>query len=109
MRLLIDLSKFREVIFEMVQDWSLAYTNGLKEIHHLPEIDLEMWTNAYNWAKLNVKMLTKKSQRKVTYRIPSDPKVIHMDDSDSIDWQTFDEFKKQNFALDQRMLQTAKK
>lgn len=55
LRELFDLGRFRVVIFEIIQTWSMSYSNGLKEFQQQPKITLEMWTNSYNLAKLNVK------------------------------------------------------
>lgn len=99
-RKLFDLGRFRVVLFEIIENWSLLYVNGLKEIHLKPEISLEMWTNAYNWAKLDVKMLADESQSLVSYKIPADPNRTDVDQLRSdIDWTTFKQFKEECFSF----------
>lgn len=93
----IDIGRFRTVIFDMIEKWSLAYVNGLKEVHKKPNIDLKLWTSAYAWAKLNVPMKVTECDSEVAYKIPADPAKPDMIDR-NLDWNTFDEFKKNNFA-----------
>lgn len=99
-RKLFDLGRFRVVIFEIIENWSLLYVNGLKEIHLQPEISLEMWTNAYNWAKLDVKMQVDETQSLVSYKIPADPNRTDVEQMNSdIDWTTFKQFKEECFLF----------
>lgn len=79
LRRLFDLGRFRVVLFEIIENWSLLYINGLKEVYRQPEITLEMWTNSYNWAKLNVKMSVTKTASQISYKVPADPKRIDVD------------------------------
>lgn len=93
----LDISRFRTVLFGMIEKWSLAYENGLKEIHKTSNIELKTWTAAYVWAKRNVPMKVIETDVEKTFKIPSDP-----DKPDTIDrlceWNSFDEFKILNFA-----------
>lgn len=95
LRGLFDLGRFRVVVFEIIENWSLLCVNGLKEIHLQPEISLEMWTNAYNWAKLDVKMQVDETQSLVSYKIPADPNRTDVEQmSSDMDWTTFKQLKK---------------
>lgn len=80
-----------------IDESHLAYVNGLKEINMKPKIDLKLWTEAYAWAKLNVRMNVTESDMEVVYKIPSDPAKPDVIDQ-NLDWNTFDQFKKNNFA-----------
>lgn len=95
----IDIGRFRTVVFDMIEKWSLAYVNGLKEIHKKPNIDLKLWTSAYTWAKLNVAMKVEELDLEIVYKIPHDPEKSDMIDR-NLDWNTFEEFKTNNFACD---------
>lgn len=92
-----DIGRFRTVVFDMIEKWSLAYVNGLKEVHKKPNVDLKLWTSAYAWAKSNVPMKVTESESKIVYKIPDDPSKPDMIDR-NLDWNTFDQFKKNNFA-----------
>lgn len=93
----LDISRFRTVLYGMIEKWSLAYVNGLKEIHKRPNIELKIWTAAYVWAKRNVPMKVTETDSKKTFRIPSDPNNPDMIDR-SCEWNSFNEFRKLNFA-----------
>lgn len=90
-----DLAKFRGVLYTMIETCSLAYVNGSKEFHTSPIIDLELWTNAYVWAKQNIPMTAHEDTRHVMYKIPADPNQI----DENSEWNTFDEFKLKNFQF----------
>ncbi|XP_055307394.1 uncharacterized protein LOC129571604 [Sitodiplosis mosellana] len=67
----LDLSQFRVVLFAMIQQWSIEYSSGLNVINFAaPNIELEQWTDGYNFAKSNVKITSKRSGNYVTYTIP---------------------------------------
>lgn len=70
----LELSRFRIKLFDMVKQWSVEYDEGLNVINNIePNIDLGMWTLAYNWAKSNVIPSIKRQKNNVCYRIPIDP------------------------------------
>lgn len=91
-----ELGKFRVVLFTMIEKWSLAYVNGEKELHNSPEINLEKWTDGYNWAKSNAPMHVKENATQIFYKIPAriDENEIAFENED---WNSFDEFKTINF------------
>lgn len=100
LRRLFDLGRFRTVLFEIVENWSLSYVNGIKEIFHHPEITLEMWTNSYNWAKLNVKMSVDHTQSYISHKNPADPNRTDVKEmSDNINWTSFNQFKEECFSF----------
>ncbi|XP_077271134.1 uncharacterized protein LOC143902266 isoform X1 [Temnothorax americanus] len=70
-----ELSRFRTVMFDIVQTWSLAYFNGKVEVHNSPAITLEQWTTAYAWAKTDFHMAVSENEGRTLYTIPADPKV----------------------------------
>lgn len=59
-----------------------------------------MWTNAYNWAELDVKMHVDETQTYVSYKIPADPNRTDVEQmSTDINWATFKQFKEECFAF----------
>lgn len=60
MRERFDISQFRVVLFEMIEQWSVEYTSNLNFINNgPPEIELSLWTSGYNFARSNVKIKSK--------------------------------------------------
>lgn len=90
-----DLAQFRAVLYTMIETCSLAYVNGTKEIHTSPKIELDLWTNAYVWAKNGVSMTVNDESSHITYTIPAHSNQIEQ----SSEWSTFDEFKLRNFQF----------
>lgn len=73
MRHRMDLSQFRVKLFNMVEQWAVEYNAGLKIVNNdVPNIDLEIWTHAYNWAKLNARTSIKRRRSNVIYRVVLD-------------------------------------
>lgn len=51
----LDLGQFRVVLYAMVKQWSTEYISGLNIVNFgAPNIELEQWTNGYNFARSNV-------------------------------------------------------
>lgn len=92
-----DIGKFREVLFQMVKNYSLEYSNGIREYHHKPLIDLPVWTDAYNWAKTNQNIDISNHRDCVKHVISL--KTIDSDEIDeSLQWESFNNFRKMYFS-----------
>lgn len=90
-----DLSRFREVLFRMLHQYSTEYIDGTREIHYKPDIDLPMWTKAYNWAKSNVDIKVTKLRNRIDHEIPVTPDA---NTNDSLMWQSFNNFRRMYFS-----------
>lgn len=94
----LDLGQFRVVLFNMIQQWTDEYINGLNKINFAdPKIELCAWTAGYNFARSNVKINSSMNDDKIIYKIESNTSNP-IQDSDN-QWNTFDEFKKLEFAF----------
>lgn len=92
-----DLGKFREVLYQMVKNYSIEYSTGIREYHHKVQIDLSIWTEAYNWAKTNPKIDILKLRHCVQHVITLKP--IDIDETNEhLQWESFDQFRKIYFA-----------
>lgn len=95
MRERLDLSKFRTIIFDIVRNWSMEYTAGLKLVTlNAPEIPLALWTKGYHFAKANSKITSSRRGAAIIYRCAEIEKI-----DDAIDWNNFDVFKKKSFEF----------
>lgn len=89
----LDLGKFRTVIFDMLETWSIAYVSGLDSIvMYAPQIELSMWTDGYNFAKASTKITQKRHGNSIVYRSWLAETI-----DDSTEWEDFDSFKKNHF------------
>lgn len=90
-------NRFRTVVFDMIEKWSLGYVNGIKEIQRKPNIQLGVWTSAYTWAKSNIPIQTIQNDQQIAYIMPTNSKNTDVIDENK-SWISFDEFKSKNFA-----------
>lgn len=90
-----DIGKFREVLFQMVKSYSIEYSNGIREYHHKPLIDLPVWTDAYNWAKTNQNITISNHRNCVKHVISL---IGNEEIDESLQWESFDNFRKIYFA-----------
>lgn len=90
----LDISRFRFVLFGMVEQWSVEYTTNLNSINNdAPKISLSLWTNGYNFARSNVKIKSKREGNEITYNIPvGDVSKVDQIKENSSQWATFSDF-----------------
>lgn len=95
----LDLSQFRVVLFSMIEQWSVEYSSGLNKINNgAPNIELEWWTNGYNFARSNVSITSVRRDNKIVYSIPMSDDAV--DGSQNFNtWATFNDFKREAFAV----------
>ncbi|KAL0871027.1 hypothetical protein ABMA27_004837 [Loxostege sticticalis] len=71
----LQLSRFLFLAKEMVNEWSIKYTQEPVEkyVAESPEISLKDWTDSYNWAKLQKEIVitTNDSENFTYYRVPA--------------------------------------
>lgn len=94
-RELFDLSRFRQVLFQMINEWSMLYTYGQKEFFTNPNVDLKLWTEAYNWARQNVNIHSSNEQDHVIYKVETMNNIIIVDPHE---WRSFKDFLTNHFA-----------
>lgn len=99
MRERIMIGPFRKILFDMVEQWSLSYVSGLKEVQKGPNITLNTWTMAYNWAKLNISIQNEHNDFETIFTIPTDKQNIENAIRNKNSWTDFNEFKSRNFAF----------
>lgn len=91
----MDLGKFRFALFTMIESWSDAYVSGIDIVTmNAPKIELNMWTEVYNFAKANTKILSRRRGNTVVYRSWSTDIV-----DESTEWSDFDAFRKKSFSF----------
>lgn len=95
----LDLSQFRVVLFSMIEQWSVKYSSGLNRINNgAPDLELEWWTNGYNFARSNVSITSVRRGNKIVYSIPVSDDAV--DGSNNFDaWTIFDDYKQEAFAV----------
>lgn len=49
----LPLSRFKVLVFEIVEKWSKSYERGLKQYNGKQTITLHLWTSGYQWVKSN--------------------------------------------------------
>lgn len=95
----LDLSQFRVIMFSMIEQWSVEYSSGLNKINYkTPSIELEWWTNGYNFARSNTKITSARHGNKIIYSIPVVPDAVDASQNFNV-WITFDDFKRDAFAV----------
>lgn len=92
-----DLGRFREVLFQMIKQYSCEYTYGIREVHRKPLIDLPVWTEAYNWARANTTIKITKLRDRIVHEIPLESN-LNVDIDDTLIYESFDNFKKYYFS-----------
>lgn len=98
----LDLSQFRVIFFEMIQQWSIEYAANLNSLNlGPPKMKLEWWTDGYNFARSNVKIKTSRNGNQITYFVPVDVNVSDpvRTDIEYTGWKSFNEFKRYAFAV----------
>lgn len=95
MRERLDLSQFRVVLFNMVKQWSIEYVANLNNINDgAPKIELELWTEGYNFARSNVQIQKKRNQNEIVHTLmlkDVDVTTVH---DDSSEWKSFNDYRK---------------
>lgn len=68
LRELYNLSQFRVVLIQMLQQWSSEYENGPNAMNFgAPTMKLNYWTTEYNFARSNVGIFSSKMENKIIY------------------------------------------
>lgn len=92
----LEVGKFRVVLFNMIETWSITYDIGRKMINSTsPELDLPMWTEAYQWAKQPIKITSRRSENKIIYRCSASAVARIQPETN---WRSFDEFREKSFS-----------
>lgn len=101
MRERLDISQFRDVLYKMLEQWSVEYTSGLNSINTgAPKIQLSTWTSGYNFARSNIKIKSKRDGNEITYNVPvGDDEEIESVVEDSSAWETFKDFVNSFFMV----------
>ena len=93
---------FKLSIMKMIRAWSESYDHEKKFIE-IPTINLETWTEAYNWNKSSKSIKSLEREDSIRYYSPTDDKMaITSTEIDTIEnkrWNTFDQFKKRAFSV----------
>lgn len=92
-----DLGRFREALYLMITKYSTEYSNGTREIYHSPLIELNIWTEAYNWAKMNVPIKVTRFRNRIEHEITIDQNQ-NMEIDENLMWHSFDNFRKMYFC-----------
>lgn len=95
----LDLGQFRVVLCAMIKQWSTEYTSGLNILNSgVPNIELDQWTNGYNFARSNVNVNSKRSGCQVIYTIPTGSSTN--DESFNIStWKKFEDYREKAFGF----------
>lgn len=94
----LDFSQFRVILFNMVHQWSVEYSSGLNKINMgAPTIELKMWTEGYNFARSNVKVVSERHGNQIIYRTPGKNAVVRPIACTA--WKTFNDFKQNEFGV----------
>lgn len=104
---IIDISRFRTVLYKMLTTWSVEYESGLNTIENeCPRIDTSLNTEAYNWANLKLKLTLAINGNYKLYRVPAGLTDIANSDAQSDaqteivnEWDSFDSFKATRMPL----------
>lgn len=93
------MGQFRVVLYAMVKQWSTEYSSGLNILNFgAPNIELEQWTNGYNFARSNTRVNSIRSDRQVVYTIPVGNSTI--DDSFNVSaWKKFEDYRVKAFEF----------
>lgn len=92
----LEFTQFCVVLFAMVKQWSIEYSNNLNSINNgAPSMNLDLWTTGYNFAKSNATVSQKRTRSQIIYTIP----IGNRSDDDSIyddcaKWTKFHDFKR---------------
>lgn len=99
----LDLRQFRYVMFDMVQQWSIQYDNGLALINNDgPDITMEIETIAYQWYQSKLQFSKKRQKHQIVFRLPaviSDVPCQDLYDQTLTTWSSFDDFKAKAFSF----------
>jgi hypothetical protein len=91
----VSLSRFTVGLIDWIEKWSDNYKSGIKVFKAEPEIDLELWTSSYQWAKSKKTISPKTTEAGIVYKIPAHDLTEISEGID--DWETFDKFKINGF------------
>lgn len=92
----IDLAQFRVVLFDMVRQWTVEYEKGLNKVSLDQSISLELWTNSYNFARSNIKIIRTKNSLDGTVKYTMLLPIKNESDrwAENSVWNTFHEFRR---------------
>lgn len=101
MRERLDISQFRDVLYKMLEQWSVEYNSGLNSINNgAPKIQLPTWTSGYNFARSNIKIKSKRNANEITYNVPvGDDEEMESIIENSSEWTTFKDFVNSFFMV----------
>jgi hypothetical protein len=99
----LPLSRFKELVFEIVEKWSKSYQRGLKQYNDKQTISLDLWTNGYQWVKSEKSILSTESNNSVQYYIPAGDETritnAEIDVMKKMKWYSFDQYKIKAFNI----------
>lgn len=95
----LDLGQFRTVLYAMVEQWSVEYSSGINIMNFgAPDIELEQWTDGYNFAKSSSKISTKRNDHQIIYSIQCESSAID-DSMNTATWKNFKEYSEKAFGF----------
>lgn len=88
------LNVFMNKILQWTREWSVEYKSGAKKFVKVPTIDLQLWTQAYKWVKMDkpIKRNVDKNGL-ISYKFSASENKPIKDWNILTKWKTFDEFK----------------
>lgn len=95
----LPLATFKVILLEMVNSWSSQYMHKLKTFHETPQVDLKLWTTAYQWVKKNNKITSELLEDSVMYYIPAKDLEDVINVKPFNDWTEFSDYSNDGFSL----------
>ncbi|CAF1507876.1 unnamed protein product [Adineta ricciae] len=99
----LPLSRFKILTFEIVEKWSKSYERNLKLFHDKQTVTLDIWTNSYQWVKLNKSIVSKKLDDAIEFHVPAGNELSISKNSIEIikkmKWYSFDQYKIKAFSI----------
>lgn len=97
MRERLDLGQFRTGIYNMVEQWSIEYDSRLNTMNiGAPDIELEQWTDGYQFARSNAKISTQRSDSHIIYNIQCGNNAID-NTMNTAAWKNFKDYREKGF------------
>ncbi|CAF3306315.1 unnamed protein product [Rotaria sp. Silwood2] len=99
----LPLSRFKILTLEIVEKWSKSYERGLKQFHDKQMVTLDIWTNSYQWVKLNKSIVSTKLENEIEFYIPAGQELniskSEIDAMKKMKWYSFDQYKAKAFNI----------
>jgi hypothetical protein len=99
----LTLSRFKILTLEIVEKWSKSYERGLKQFHDKQTVTLDIWTNSYQWVKLNKSIVSTKLENEIEFYIPAEQELniskSEIDVMKKMKWYSFDQYKTKAFNI----------